>query len=151
MDKKYYLSERMQGWLKKHGEKRNTGIRLLDDQGKSHCLMATAQAKNNLSTDYICMAMRGRGTCRTSRKPEYGKRTQKDDTVDKISEPRKNIQQLEARTTRRIALRAYRKTIWYGPDLKTDVCPVRMREQGIAQRIKRPFRIHVCRAVVFDG
>lgn len=95
VDKKYYLSERMLDWLKKHGEKRNTGIRLLDDQGKSHCLMATAQAKNNLSTDYICMAMRGRGT---SRKPEYGKRTQKVDIADKISEPRKNIQQLEART-----------------------------------------------------
>lgn len=98
VDKKYYLSERMLGWLKKHSEKRNTGIRLLDDQDKSHCLMATAQAKNNLSTDYICMAMRGRETCRTSRKPEYSQRTQKGYTADKFSEPRKNIQQLEART-----------------------------------------------------
>lgn len=97
-DKKYYLSERMLGWLKKHGEKRNTGIRLLDDQGKSHCLMATAQAKGNLATDYICMAVRGRRACQTPQTSENGRNTRKGNATDKTSNPRKNIQQLEART-----------------------------------------------------
>lgn len=66
-DKKYYLSEKMMGWLKRHGEKRNTDMNVLGDNDKSHCLTATAQAKGNLTTNYVCMAMRGRETCLTSR------------------------------------------------------------------------------------
>lgn len=98
VDKKYYLSEKMTAWLKRHGEKRNTGIRLLGEHDKSHCLMATSQAKGNLTTDYICMAMRGREACLTPRRTEYGKLIRKEYEAGKITEPRKNIQRLEPRT-----------------------------------------------------
>lgn len=98
VNRKYYLSEKMLGWLKRHGEKRNTGIRLLDVHDKSHCLMATAAMKSNLTTDYICIAMRGREACLTSRRTEYGKKIRKEYEAGKITEPRKNIQHLEPRT-----------------------------------------------------
>ena len=97
-DKKYYLSEKMMGWLKRHGEKRNTDMNVLGDNDKSHCLTATAQAKGNLTTNYVCMAMRGRETCLTSRRTEYGKRIRKAYEAGSIAELRKNIQQLEPRT-----------------------------------------------------
>lgn len=97
-DKKYYLSEKMMGWLKRHGEKRNTDMNVLGDNNKSHCLTATAQAKGNLTTNYVCMAMRGRETCLTSRRTEYGKRIRKAYEAGSIAELRKNIQQLEPRT-----------------------------------------------------
>lgn len=98
VDKKYYLSEKMLGWLKRHGEKRNTGMNVLGNNDKSHCLMATAQAKGNLTTNYVCMAMRGRETCLAPRRTEYGKQIRKAYEKGKITEPRKNIQQLEPRT-----------------------------------------------------
>ena len=98
VDKKYYLSEKMLGWLKRHSEKQSNGIRLLEVDGKSHCLTATAQTKGNLTTDYICMAMRGRKICKTSRRTEYGKKMQKEHDEGETSESRKNIQQLEPRT-----------------------------------------------------
>lgn len=98
VDKKYYLSEKMLGWLKRHGEKRNTGMNVLGNNDKSHCLMATAQTKGNLTTNYVCMAMRGRETCLAPRRTEYGKQIRKAYEKGKITEPRKNIQQLEPRT-----------------------------------------------------
>lgn len=98
VDKKYYMSEKMLEWLKRHEKKRNTGIRLWEEHDKSRCLMATVQAKGNLITDYICMAMRGRETCLTTRRTEYGKKIRKGYEAGKIIEPRKNIQQLEPRT-----------------------------------------------------
>lgn len=88
----------MMGWLKRHGEKRNTDMNVLGDNDKSHCLTATAQAKGNLTTNYVCMAMRGRETCLTSRRTEYGKRIRKAYEAGSIAELRKNIQQLEPRT-----------------------------------------------------
>ena len=60
VDEKYYLSDKMLKWLKTHVEKRNTEINVLGDNGKSHCLTATAQVKGNLTTDYVCVEMRGR-------------------------------------------------------------------------------------------
>ena len=88
----------MMGWLKRHGEKRNTDMNVLGDNNKSHCLTATAQAKGNLTTNYVCMAMRGRETCLTSRRTEYGKRIRKAYEAGSIAELRKNILQLEPRT-----------------------------------------------------
>lgn len=53
-------------------------IRLLDGDDKSHCLTASGQVKGNLSTDYICAAMRGReSACLTPRRTEYGKQIRK--------------------------------------------------------------------------
>lgn len=131
VDKKYYLSEKMLGWLKRHGEKRNTGIRLLDAHDKSRCLMATAQVKGNLTTDYICMAMRGREACLTPRRTEYGKKIRKEYEAGKIAEPRKNIQQLEPRTDGKTnCLTSVQKDnlIWAGLE---NGCVLEGQEKGI--------------------
>lgn len=50
---KYYLSGKMISWLDKHAIKRDVDVKRLDGNQKSSCLTATAQAKQNLSTDYI--------------------------------------------------------------------------------------------------
>ena len=118
-DKKCYLSEKMMGWLKRHGEKRNTGMNVLGYDDKSHCLMATAQAKGNLTTNYVCIAMRGRETCLAPRRTEYGKQICKAYEDGKITESRKNIQQLEPRTDGKTnCLTSVQKDnlIWIGPD-----------------------------------
>lgn len=51
--KKYFLSEKMMKWLKNHSEKRNTPFKQLDGFQKACCITATANVKQNLSTDYI--------------------------------------------------------------------------------------------------
>lgn len=53
VDEKYFLSEKMITWLNKHALKRNVDVKKLDGNQKSSCLTATAQLKQNLSTDYI--------------------------------------------------------------------------------------------------
>lgn len=53
VDAKYYLSDKMISWLDKHALKRDVDVKKLDGNQKSSCLTATAQAKQNLSTDYI--------------------------------------------------------------------------------------------------
>ena len=42
---KYYLSEKMMNWLKRHGEKRNTDINILGDNDKSRRLTPTECAR----------------------------------------------------------------------------------------------------------
>nr|DAX30747.1 MAG TPA: Cytosine specific methyltransferase [Caudoviricetes sp.] len=97
--RKYFLSRKMVDWLNIHKEKRNVEIRLLDGDDKSHCLTASGKVKGNLSTDYICAAMRGReSACLTPRRTEYGKQIRKKYEAGEVSEQRKNIQQLEPRT-----------------------------------------------------
>lgn len=61
VDEKYYLSEKMLKWLDKHAEKRGVDVKKLDGEQKTACLTATAQVKQNLTTDYVCVAMRGCG------------------------------------------------------------------------------------------
>lgn len=96
---KYFLSRKMVDWLNIHKEKRNVEIRLLDGDDKSHCLTVSGQVKGNLSTDYICVAMREReSACLTPRRTEYGKQIRKKYEAGEVSERRKNIQQLEPRT-----------------------------------------------------
>lgn len=53
VDSKYYLSDKMISWLDRHALKRDVDVKKLDGNQKSSCLTATAQAKQNLSTDYI--------------------------------------------------------------------------------------------------
>lgn len=60
VDEKYYLSDKMNKWLDKHAIKRNLEVKRLDGNQKGGCLTATAQVKQNLSTDLICVASRGR-------------------------------------------------------------------------------------------
>lgn len=60
VDEKYYLSDKMIDWLDRHGEKRGVEMKKLDGNQKTACLTATAQVKQNLTTDYVCVAMRGR-------------------------------------------------------------------------------------------
>lgn len=99
VDEKYFLSRKMIDWLNIHKKKRNVEIRLLDGDDKSHCLTVSGQAKGNLSTDYICVAMRGReASCLTPKRTEYGKQIRKEYEAGLVKEHRKNIQQLEPRT-----------------------------------------------------
>jgi DNA (cytosine-5)-methyltransferase 3A len=98
VDEKYFLSRKMIDWLNIHKKKRNVEIRLLDGDDKSHCLTVSGQIKGNLSTDYICVAMRGReSACLTPRRTEYGKQIRKEYEAGIVKEQRKNIQQLEPR------------------------------------------------------
>ena len=61
VDDKYFISDKLISWLESHSKKRNAPFKKLDGNQKSSCLTATAQVKQNLSTDYIkCGAMRGR-------------------------------------------------------------------------------------------
>jgi DNA (cytosine-5)-methyltransferase 3A len=53
VDDKYYLSDKMISWLDKHALKRDVDVKKLDGNQKSSYLTATAQSKQNLSTDYI--------------------------------------------------------------------------------------------------
>lgn len=99
VDEKYFLSRKMIDWLNIHKKKRNVEIRLLDGDDKSHCLTVSGQAKGNSSTDYICVAMRGReASCLTPKRTEYGKQIRKEYEAGLVKEHRKNIQQLEPRT-----------------------------------------------------
>lgn len=98
VDEKYFLSRKMIDWLNIHKKKRNVEIRLLDGDDKSHCLTVSGQVKGNLSTDYICVAMRGReSACLTPKRTEYGKQIRKEYEAGIVKEQRKNIQQLEPR------------------------------------------------------
>lgn len=98
VDEKYFLSRKMIDWLNIHKKKRNVEIRLLDGDDKSHCLTVSGQIKGNLSTDYICVAMRGReSACLTPKRTEYGKQIRKEYEAGIVKEQRKNIQQLEPR------------------------------------------------------
>lgn len=60
VDEKYYLSEKMIDWFGKHGDKRGTEMKVLDGSTKAACITATANVKQNLSTDYVCVSMVGR-------------------------------------------------------------------------------------------
>ena len=60
VDEKYYLSEKLHGWLESHAEKRGTNLIATNGENKGKCLTATATAKMNLSADYICCRMTGR-------------------------------------------------------------------------------------------
>lgn len=102
VDEKYFLSRKMIDWLNIHKKKRNVEIRLLDGDDKSHCLTVSGQVKGNLSTDYICVAMRGReASCLTPKRTEYGKQIRKEYEARIVKEQRKNIQQLEPREDRK--------------------------------------------------
>lgn len=98
VDEKYFLSKKMVDWLNAHKKKRNVEIRLLGGDDKSHCLTVSGQVKRNLTTDYICVAMRGReSACLTPKRTEYGKQIRKEYEAGIVKEQRKNIQQLEPR------------------------------------------------------
>jgi DNA (cytosine-5)-methyltransferase 3A len=62
VDDKYFLSEKMLSWLDKHALKRNVNVKKKDGEQKASCLTATAQRKQNLSTDYIIHNMMPRSS-----------------------------------------------------------------------------------------
>jgi DNA (cytosine-5)-methyltransferase 3A len=66
---KYYLSDKLIKWLTKHSIKRGTEFKKKTGNDKSCCLTATAQAKTNLSSDYIIV----KGARMTGRDPENPK------------------------------------------------------------------------------
>jgi DNA (cytosine-5)-methyltransferase 3A len=53
VDDKYFLSGKMVDWLNRHSEKRGTKFKQLDGFQKSACITATANVKQNLSSDFI--------------------------------------------------------------------------------------------------
>ena len=53
VSQKYFLSDKLISWLEKHSLKRGSEFKKKTGEDKSCCLTATAQAKTNLSTDYI--------------------------------------------------------------------------------------------------
>lgn len=55
VEDKWFLSQKMINWLNKHSHKRGNPIRFLNGDCKANCLTATAQVKQNLTTDYICI------------------------------------------------------------------------------------------------
>lgn len=60
VDAKWFLSQKMIDWLNKHSNKRGVPIRFVNGYCKSSCLTATAQVKQNLTTDYL-IVQRPRG------------------------------------------------------------------------------------------
>lgn len=60
VDEKYYLSDKMLAWLNKHSQKRGAPVNILTDNDKSRCLTVSS-GKMNLTSDYVCVAARGRG------------------------------------------------------------------------------------------
>ena len=56
VDEKYYLSDKMLGWLDKHANKRGVDVKILDGEQKTACLTTSALVKQNLSTDYVCIS-----------------------------------------------------------------------------------------------
>jgi DNA-cytosine methyltransferase len=69
VESKYYLSDKLILWLEKHSLKRGNEFKKKTGDDKSCCLTATAQAKTNLSTDYIiCHNMQTRSADRPSLK-----------------------------------------------------------------------------------
>ena len=97
VDKKYFLSEKMLRFLESHAEKMNTKMKVLGENDKSRCITATAEYKGNLETNYICVGIRGRDACLTTKRNEYGKLIRKDYEAGKIHEKRKNIRKIELR------------------------------------------------------
>ena len=64
VDEKYFLSDKMNTWLNKHPEKNENkgygfGLKIKEENDKCSCL-TSGQYKQNLSADYLCVAMRGR-------------------------------------------------------------------------------------------
>jgi len=53
VDEKYFLSEKMLGWLDRHAEKRKVDVKKLDGEQKSATITSSALMKGNLSTDFI--------------------------------------------------------------------------------------------------
>ena len=64
VDEKYFLSDKMNTWLNKHSEKNENkgygfGLKIKEENDKCSYL-TSGQYKQNLSADYLCVAMRGR-------------------------------------------------------------------------------------------
>ena len=57
---KYYLSDMKIEWLEKHSAKTGNAFHKFTGTDKACCITSTAEVKNNLSTNYVCVAMRGR-------------------------------------------------------------------------------------------
>lgn len=60
VDAKYFLSHRQWDWLQQHSAKTGNHLRLLTVNDKTGCLTATAQAKVNLSADYVLVDTKGK-------------------------------------------------------------------------------------------
>lgn len=60
VDERYFLSDKMLAWLQRHSEKRNQKMTLLGEDDKTNCVTATAELKTNLTSNFVCVGMRGR-------------------------------------------------------------------------------------------
>ena len=60
VDEKHFLSEKTFTWLKRHSDKHNQKIKILIDEDKTKCLTTSSLSKTSLTSNYVCVAMRGR-------------------------------------------------------------------------------------------
>lgn len=70
VDERYFLSDKMLTWLKRHSEKRNKKMTLLGEDDKTNCVTATAELKTNLTSNFVCVAMRGQDIDNASKQKE---------------------------------------------------------------------------------
>ena len=60
VDEKHFLSEKTFTWLKRHSDKHNQKIKILIDEDKTKCITTSSLSKTSLTSNYVCVAMRGR-------------------------------------------------------------------------------------------
>jgi DNA-cytosine methyltransferase len=63
VDEKYYLSDKMESWLNKHSEKHQeagNGFKLNVEKERKATSLSISAVKQNLATNYVYVAMRGR-------------------------------------------------------------------------------------------
>ena len=60
VDEKHFLSEKTFTWLKRHSDKHNQKIKILIDDDKTKCITTSSLSKTSLTSNYVCVAMRGR-------------------------------------------------------------------------------------------
>lgn len=70
VDEKHFLSEKTFTWLKRHGDKHNQKIKILIDEDKTKCITTSSLSKTSLTSNYVCVAMRGQDTDNASRQKE---------------------------------------------------------------------------------
>lgn len=59
VEAKYLIHHKQWDWLNKHSKKNGNPIKLRDKDNKSGCITATAQARINLSTEYVVVNTKG--------------------------------------------------------------------------------------------
>ncbi len=100
VDEKYYLSNKALNYIERGKEKGRDRTDINSGENKTTCLTQNYhKGVHNQEETYVYVAMRGREDAVLSpKRTDYGKAIRKDYEAGKVTEQRKNIQQLEPRT-----------------------------------------------------